>query len=65
MTDTREIEAAFARELESALGEHAQGPVAIERVVLDAPQEQLSRPGALRELAQTAARELRKRVWRE
>lgn len=65
MTDTKQIEALFARELERALGEHAQGPLEIGRVVLDAPQEQLSRPGGLRELAQATARELRKRVWRE
>ena len=65
MTGRRQIEADFARELEQALGERAGGPVEIDRVVLDAPQGELSRPGGLRELAQAAARELRKRMWRE
>jgi len=65
MIDTKQIEATFARELARALGEHARGRVEIERVVLDAPPSELSRPGALREIAQATARRLRARVWRE
>jgi hypothetical protein len=65
MTDTRQIEADFARELERALDVSGCRPIEIGRVVLDAPRDQLSRPNGLRELAQIAARELRKRVGRE
>ena len=65
MSDLRHLEAAFARELASALGADARGPIEIGRVVLDAPQAELSRPGALRELAQATARELRARVREE
>ena len=61
MIDTRQVEATFARELANALG----ADVEIERVVLDAPQSELSRPGALREIAQRTARELRSRVREE
>lgn len=62
MIDVKQVEATFARELARALGEHASGRIEIERVVLDAPQSELSRPGALREIAQRTARELRSRV---
>ena len=62
MIDIKQIETTFGRELARALGEHARGRVEIERVVLDAPQSELSRPGALREIAQRTARELRSRV---
>lgn len=65
MIDLRQIEENFARELASALGDRARGRIEIERVVLDAPQAELSRPGGLRELAQATARELRAQVWRE
>jgi hypothetical protein len=62
MTGIKQIEATFARELARALGEHASSRVDIERVVLDAPQSELSRPDRLRELAQATARQLRARV---
>jgi hypothetical protein len=65
MTPLQQIEAIFARELSSALGERGHGRLEIGRVVLDAPQAELARPGALRELAQATARELRARVWKE
>jgi hypothetical protein len=65
MSDTGRIGTDFARELERALAESGSRPLEIARVVLDAPREQLSRPEGLREIAQAAARELRRRVGRE
>ena len=65
MIDTRQVAATFARELALALGETTSGRIEIERVVLDAPPSELSRPGALREIAQRTARELRSRVVEE
>jgi len=61
----RELGESFARELASALGDRAHGRIGIDRLVLDAPREELARPGALREIAQRTARELRLRLWRE
>jgi len=65
MNDHEQMAYAFARELTSALGESARGRIEVERVVLEAPQAVLARPGALRELAHRTARELRARAWKE
>ena len=61
----RELGDGFVRELALALGSRAREGLDIERLVLDAPLAQLSRPGGLREIAQCTARELGARVWRE
>lgn len=61
----RKLGDGFARELALALGSRVREGLDIERLVLDAPLAQLSRPGGMREIAQGTARQLRARVWRE
>lgn len=60
-----DVKTSFVGELERALDKDGGPPLGIGRIVIEAPREQLSRPGGLRELARTAARELRRRLERQ
>jgi plasmid stabilization system protein ParE len=65
----REVGDGFAHELARALGGPLGGRgrerVSIGRLVLDAPHAQLVSGHGLRQLARSAARELRTRLWGE
>jgi hypothetical protein len=61
----REVGDGFAHELARALGGRGRERVSIGRLVLDAPHAQLVSGHGLRQLARSAARELRTRLWGE